>query len=94
MLEISILIYNAISILFEIIEFCIFIRVILSWLSINRDNPIIKIIYLLTEPILAPIRDILYKSPLGGSGMMLDFSPVIAIILFNVILSLLRTLLF
>ncbi len=34
----------------------------------------------MTEPILGPCRRMLDKSPLGG-GMMLDFSPVIALIL-------------
>jgi uncharacterized protein YggT (Ycf19 family) len=33
----------------------------------------------LTDPILAPIRKMVYNSPLGGAGMMLDISPVIAL---------------
>jgi uncharacterized protein YggT (Ycf19 family) len=33
----------------------------------------------MTDPILAPIRKMVYNSPLGGAGMMLDISPVIAL---------------
>lgn len=52
------------------------------------NNPIGKLIYNLTEPILGPCRRMLDKSPLGG-GMMLDFSPVIALILMMLVKQLL-----
>lgn len=71
--------------LIQIIEFLILIRVILSWLPLDRSNVIISAIYTLTEPILGPIRNLLFKSPLGGSGMMLDFSPLIAFIILRII---------
>lgn len=64
---------------FGLLDFLIFVRVILSWIPIGRGNPIIQLLYTLTEPILAPIRSLLDKSPLGG--MMLDFSAVFALIL-------------
>ena len=57
----------------------IFIRVILSWLPVGRDNALVRMLFTLSEPILGPIRAALRKSPLGGPGMMLDFSPVIAV---------------
>ena len=64
---------------FGLLDFLIFVRVILSWIPIGRGNLIIQLLYTLTEPILAPIRSLLDKSPLGG--MMLDFSAVFALIL-------------
>ena len=57
-------------------------RVIISWLNIDRENPlypIAAIIYQITEPILAPIRSVL---PSFG---MLDLSPMVAIILIIVV---------
>ena len=80
----NILIYESFQMLIRIIEFVILIRVILSWVPLGRDNPIVKIVYALSEPLLYPIRELLKKSPLGD-GMMLDFSPIILILLLQVI---------
>lgn len=80
----NILIYESFQMLIRIIEFVILIRVILSWVPLGRDNPIVKIVYALSEPLLHPIRELLKKSPLGG-GMMLDFSPIILVLLLQVI---------
>ncbi len=71
------------------LEFAIFIRVIVSWLPIGRDGNVIRILYVLTEPILGPVRNALRKSPLGGPGMRMDFSPIIAYALIEIIKSVL-----
>ena len=53
----------------------IFIRALLSWFpNIDPRNPLVEILYQLTEPILAPIRSLMPRT-------MLDFSPMIASIL-------------
>jgi len=65
---------------FYVMEILIFGRILLSWLPLGYNNPIGQFLYTMTEPILGPCRRMLDKSPLGG-GMMLDFSPVIALIL-------------
>ena len=67
----------ALRIFYEILSFAILLRCILSWLPLNRNNFFVRIVYSLTESILAPVRRLIDKSPLGG-GMMIDFSPVIA----------------
>ena len=86
---IQILFLNAINMFFNLLEFLIFIRILLSWIPIfGYNNPIGRLIYSLTEPILGPCRRMLDKSPLGG-GMMLDFSPVIALILMMLVKQLL-----
>ena len=61
----------------EIMGYLIFARVIISWLPIDRDNPIVQFIYQVTEPVLAPIRNLISKSSMGG-GLMIDFSPIVA----------------
>lgn len=83
----------AIDLFANLLYFLIFIRVIISWFPIPRNNPIIQILYALTEPILGPIRYIIAKSPLGGPGMMLDFSPIIAYVLIMLVKALLLSLL-
>lgn len=79
--------YTAFSMLVRLLYVFIFIRVLMSWLPIDRNNPFANVIYTLTEPILAPIRKMLFNSPLGGQGMMIDFSPFIAMLLFELVLN-------
>ena len=55
-------------------------RALLSWFpNIDRRNPAVDFIFSLTEPVLAPIRSVMLR------GMMIDFSPMIAIILIQAI---------
>lgn len=83
--------YRAISILFDIIEFLILVRIIFSFLRIGPYNPVGRLIFEMTEPILGPIRELIYK--LGIDTGMFDFSPLIAVLLFQIILSFLRAIL-
>lgn len=80
----QILLMNSIDTFFKLLYFLIMVRIILSWLPISRSNSIIQLIYTLTEPVLGPIRSMIESSPIGG-GMMLDFSPVIALFVMNII---------
>jgi len=73
-------IINAINILFRIYSYVILARIFISWLPIDRTNPIIRLIYQITEPVLAPFRIIL---PLGGMGI--DLSPIIVFFLLNLL---------
>lgn len=87
------LIYKSFEMFIRIIDFIILIRVLLSWIPINRDNTIVRIVYGVSEPFLQPIRKLLNKSPLG-SGMMLDFSPIILLLLLQMIQMILYSVLF
>ncbi len=78
--SIQALLTNAINLFFQLLQWLILIRIIFSWLPMGHNSGLGGIIYQLTEPILGPARMLLDKSPLGG-GMMLDFSPVIALFL-------------
>ncbi|HSH36240.1 YggT family protein [Schnuerera sp.] len=84
--------YRAISILFNIIEILIFVRIIFSFLRIGPYNPIGRIIYEFTEPILSPARELIYR--LGINTGMFDFSPIIAILMLRIILRIIRAILF
>jgi YggT family protein len=65
--------------LFELYTIILLARVLLSWVQIDPNNQLVRIIYQLTEPLLAPIRRLL---PQGG-GM--DFSPIVALIVLLVV---------
>lgn len=75
---------RAIDVFFQVIYFLILIRILLSWFPVDRNGGIVNIIYSLTEPILGPFKAMIDKSPIGG-GMMIDFSPVIALFVMNIV---------
>ncbi len=80
---------RAVSYFASFLQIVITIRIFLSWIPILRDSSFARIIYMLTEPILGPIRDIINRSPLGGRGMIIDFSPIFAFFLINLVTTLL-----
>lgn len=67
------------SLLFKILTFAIVIRALLSWFPLDRGNPLIQILDQITEPVLSPLRRII---PNIG---MIDISPFVAIILLQVL---------
>lgn len=52
----------------------IIIRALVSWVSPDPYNPIVQILYRLTEPVLAPIR---YRMPDFGG---IDVSPIVVLL--------------
>ncbi len=68
-----------IDLLFNILQFAIIIRSLLSWFNPKPDNPLVVLLYDITEPILAPLRRIVPR--LG----MIDITPLVAILLMSVI---------
>jgi YggT family protein len=61
--------------LFQILSLAILVRVLLSWVDPTGNMRITQVMRDLTEPILAPIRNLL------PNMMMFDFSPIIAMLL-------------
>jgi YggT family protein len=76
----------ALSLLLRIIDSLILIRVLLSFFPTLQSSKISYFIYQMTEPILAPCRAILDRLGLGMG--MIDFSPILAFLLLNLIQSL------
>ena len=68
---------------FAVLDFLIIARIILSWININPYSTIPRLIYQLTEPILAPFRNLLFRFGIGGH--MFDFSPILAILALNIL---------
>ena len=66
----------------------IFARIIVSWIAPQQPggstNPIVNVIYQITEPMLGPLRRII---PRVG---MFDFSPMIAIVTLVLIIRILE----
>jgi len=74
---------NVLFYLFTALYWAILIRVLLSWLpmagiQLDPYNPIIKLLYDITDPILEPLRR---YTTIG----MIDWSPLVALIVIGLI---------
>ena len=64
-----------------ILLIAIFVRIIFSWTGMDPTSPLYTIVFDITEPILAPIRNFI---PRIG---MIDLSPMVASFLLIIILN-------
>ena len=77
------LLFDLIQILCEVLSLAIICRAIISWFTPRPTNRLVVILFRVTEPMLAPLRRII---PQAG---MVDFTPLVAIILLQLIVYLL-----
>jgi YggT family protein len=73
----------AVNVIFQVAALAVLARVLVSWLPmagvrIDPYNPLIRFLYQITDPILEPIRRF-------ATFGMIDFSPIVALILLEVI---------
>jgi len=67
----------------QLVYYLIIVRMILSFIVRDLNNPIARFIYQVTEPILSPFRTLISK--LGINTGMMDFSPLLAILALQII---------
>lgn len=78
-------VFQLIFLLLTVYEFILLARVLLSWIpDVDYNNPLIRLLIDLTEPVLRPIRQMI--PPTSG----FDLSPVIVLLIITVVLRLLR----
>lgn len=65
--------------LIDLYSLVVLAAVVMSWVRVDRRHPLAKVVYSLTEPVLAPIRKAL---PLIGG---LDLSPMVLLIALRVL---------
>lgn len=70
-----------INVVAQALVLAIFVRVIMSWVPVRLPLGLNDLVWNVTEPVLAPIRRLM---PIAG-GM--DFSPFIALLLIQIITS-------
>ena len=75
--------FGLVDLFFRLAFLLIIIRVVLSWLPVNRWHPLVVLITRITEPFLAPFRRMLPPWRTGG----LDLSPFFLILTLYVIRS-------
>jgi YggT family protein len=76
-----------VELIFQLYAFLFLARALLGWTGISPYHPVAQVLWRLTEPVLAPIRRLM--PPTG----MLDFSPMVAMILVYVVGELIRAIL-
>ncbi len=72
---------------FELYSLALLMRVLFEWVRIPYSSRVMRFLWDITEPVLAPLRRVL--PPFGG----LDFSPLIAFFLLNLLEQLVFTML-
>ncbi|NLW08073.1 MAG: YggT family protein [Clostridia bacterium] len=65
---------------FDVYSWIIIARILMSWVPHNPNHPVMRFIYEVTEPLLAPIRNLMPRT-----SMPIDFSPIIAVLLLNLV---------
>jgi len=68
-----------VDVFFTLLSLAILARVLLSWVRVSPYHPAVDFLYRITEPILAPLR-----RAIPSIGMV-DISPIIAILLLQII---------
>lgn len=77
-----VLMYKSITILVNLIEISIIVRILLSFLNINSGGIFVKFVYEITEPVLGPARSLISKLKIDTG--MFDFSPLLAILFLRI----------
>jgi YggT family protein len=80
--------FRLIDMLFWLLDLAILVRVLFSWVNPDPYNSLVRLVYQVTEPILAPLRRII--PPIGG----LDLSPMVALVLISLVREILVAVLF
>jgi YggT family protein len=72
--------------LLDLYAFVVIVSVALSWLRLSPENPVVRFVAALTEPVLAPIRK---RLPAVGG---LDLSPLLLLLVLELVKRLLTRL--
>jgi YggT family protein len=75
---------DVIALLLQLLAIAIIIRALLSWVQPDPRNPIVQALDAVTEPVLQPLRQIV---PRIG---MFDITPIVAIIVLQILAALVR----
>lgn len=74
---------QAIGIVFDIAEYAILARVILSWFVRDDRNPFVMVLSVLTDPIFKPVSKLM--KGMGFQTGFLDFTPLFSVLLLRLV---------
>lgn len=73
-----------IHLILRLFEILLFIRAVLSWFPISRDNVVSRFLESATEPLLLPVRKLLYRIP-ALQNFPLDLSYIVVFLLIQLL---------
>ena len=82
------MIWQLVRIILQVFLFSLLARIVLSWFPPSGQGAletIRELLFRLTEPVLAPIRNLLPPLRIGGMG--LDLSPLVVFLALEIIMS-------
>ena len=74
----EILLIRSFGVFFQLINFLLVVRVLLSWVKYNPESRYILILFAVTDPVLDPIKKLL--KVLNVNLEMVDLSPLVAML--------------
>jgi len=78
--EILYVVASFVDVLLTVMYFALFARAISTWLPLDEEGPIVNFLYMVTEPVVMPIRAVLENFEFFQNSP-LDFSTFIAMLL-------------
>jgi len=75
------------ALVFDLYGLALFVRILFGWLRVPYTSPVMRFLWNITEPLLAPIRQVL--PPFYG----IDFSPIVAYLLLRLLRQIVFTML-
>lgn len=85
------LLIEAIQGLLNLLSILIVARALISWLPLRENNKISSFLVTMTEPVMLPIRKLLFKLKFTRE-LPMDFSPIVAILVLGIVSNLLSLL--
>ncbi len=82
------LVVNVTYLLISALQLIMLLRAIMSWLPFDDSSPLFRFVYIVTEPVILPVRNIMDK--IGFlSGLPIDLSFLVTYMLLSFVLYLL-----
>ncbi len=69
--------------LLDIYSWIIIASALISWFPISQDHPLVRLLHTVTEPVFAPIRQVVSPDKTGG----IDLSPILVLFAIQLIQS-------
>ncbi len=79
------ILFGLIFLVLQLFQLILLARVLLSWFpNLDTSNPIVQLLYDITEPVLRPVRNVL-----PNTGMV-DFSPLVVFLGITLLMQVIR----